>query len=64
MGFIGGFGAASKLTWDVFAGVGYQFNPRFGVVAGYRALGVDYSNKGYVYDVVQHGPLVGLVGRF
>ena len=31
---------------------------------GYRALGVDYENDGFVYDVVQHGPVLGMVFRF
>lgn len=63
-GMIGGFGAGSDLTWDVLATVGYQWNQKFSLVAGYRALGVDYENDGFVYDVVQHGPILGAVFRF
>lgn len=63
-GMIGGFGAGSDLTWDVLATVGYQWNQKFSLVAGYRALGVDYDNDGFVYDVVQHGPILGAVFRF
>jgi hypothetical protein len=33
-------------------------------VAGYRALGVDYSHDGFVYDVVQKGPILGLMVQF
>jgi hypothetical protein len=63
-GMVGGFGAASDVTWDVFGGVGYQWNERLSLVAGYRALGVDYEDDGFVYDVVQQGPVLGAVMRF
>lgn len=61
-GMIGGGG--SDLTWDVLAGIGYQWNDRLSTTLGYRALGVDYEKDGFVYDVVQHGPVLGLVFRF
>lgn len=54
----------ADLDWDLAAGVGYEFNDRISAVAGYRALGVDYSNEGFVFDVVQQGPILGLVLRF
>lgn len=46
------------------AGVGYEFNDKISAVAGYRALGVDYSSDDLVFDVVQKGPILGLVGHF
>lgn len=61
-GLIGAGGA--DLDWDVAAGLGYQFNDRWSAVAGYRALGVDYSDEGFVFDIVQQGPILGLVVRF
>jgi hypothetical protein len=63
-GMIGGFGVSSDLGWDAFAGLGYEFNDRFSMVGGYRALGVDYTNDEFVFDVVQHGPIFGGVYRF
>ena len=45
-------------------GGGYRFTDSFSVVLGYRAAGVDYENDGFVYDVVQHGPILGAVFRF
>jgi hypothetical protein len=63
-GMIGGFGAGSGLTWDVLVAVGYRWSRSFSLVGGYRALGVDYENDGFVYDLVQHGPLLGAVFRF
>ena len=62
-GMIGG-GASSDIVWDVLGGVGYQFNDTISAVAGYRAAGVDYENEGFVYDVIQHGPILGVVFRF
>jgi hypothetical protein len=61
-GLIGAGGA--DLDWDVAGGLGYQFNDTWSAVAGYRALGVDYSNDGFVFDVVQQGPILGVVAKF
>ncbi|QLL62186.1 hypothetical protein [Sinorhizobium mexicanum] len=54
----------ADLDWDVAAAIGYRFSDTVSAVAGYRALGVDYSNDGFVFDVVQQGPILGLVARF
>ncbi|WXL26373.1 hypothetical protein WG219_02465 [Ectopseudomonas mendocina] len=54
----------ADLDWDVAATVGYQFSNSLSAVAGYRALGVDYNKGSFVYDVVQKGPVVGVVMRF
>jgi len=61
---IGGFGAGSQLSCDVFGGAGYSFNDQVSAVIGYRAMGIDYSRKGYVYDIVQQGPITAFVFRF
>ncbi|PAM35009.1 hypothetical protein CEJ63_27080, partial [Acinetobacter baumannii] len=42
----------------------WEFTPGFSAVAGYRAMGVNYRNDGFVYDIVQKGPLLGISGRF
>lgn len=54
----------AKVEWDVMAGLGYAFDQRLSAVAGYRALGVNYNRSGFAYDVVQQGPMMGLVFRF
>lgn len=64
LGDIGGFGVSSHLTWQAFGGVGYEFNNTWSLKAGYRALGVDYRTSGFTFDVVEHGPLVGVGIRF
>ncbi|MEQ1954482.1 hypothetical protein [Mesorhizobium sp. CN2-181] len=61
-GLVGAGGA--DVDWDVAGGLGYRFNDSFSMVAGYRALGVDYSDDGFLFDVVQQGPILGLVIRF
>jgi hypothetical protein len=60
----GGFSEGSKLMWDVMGGLGYAFSDTFSSVVGYRAVSVDYRNDGFVLDVVQDGPILGLVFRF
>ncbi|KQV41739.1 MULTISPECIES: hypothetical protein [unclassified Rhizobium] len=61
-GLVGGGGA--DIDWDVALGVGYDFNDRISAIAGYRALGVDYSNDGFVFDAVQQGPILSLAIKF
>jgi opacity protein-like surface antigen len=50
--------------WDVMAGAGYDFTEHLSVFAGYRAASVDYSDDGFVYDMVQQGPALAAVLRF
>ncbi|CAI1573108.1 hypothetical protein [Serratia entomophila] len=57
-------GGQSRLDWDAAALMGWEFMPGFSAVAGYRAMGVDYRHNGFVYDVVQQGPILGMRGRF
>jgi hypothetical protein len=63
-GMVSGFGAAADFGWDVLGAVGYEFNDRFSLAAGYRGAGVDYTNDGFVWDVAMHGPIIGGVIRF
>ena len=61
---VGGFGVASDFMWDVWGGGGYQFNKHIAAVVGYRGMGVDFEHDGFVYDVVQHGPVIGAAIHF
>jgi len=64
-GLFGGFGITNDhLMWDLFGGVGYEFWPGTSVVAGYRAVSVDYEKGDFIYDTVQQGPLLGVDFRF
>lgn len=66
--FISGWGlvgtGGANIDWDVAANIGYQFNDTVSAVAGYRALGVNYRNDGFVFDTVQQGPILGMTVKF
>ena len=62
IGFVGGI--SSRYEWDLFASIGYRFTETWGAFLGYRALAVDYRNNGFIYDVIQHGPMIGISARF
>jgi hypothetical protein len=61
---VGGFGAASDLTWDALGAVGYQFKESISAIAGYRHLEVDYHHNGFVFDVELSGPVIGMTILF
>jgi hypothetical protein len=61
---VGGFGLASKLTWQAGARAGYRFGETWQLEFGYRALSVDYSSSGFVYDVLQQGFVLGVAVHF
>jgi hypothetical protein len=61
---VGGFGASSDFLWDVNANLGFQWGEIFSTTIGYRYLDVDYEDDGFLYDVAQHGPTLGLSWRF
>jgi hypothetical protein len=71
-GDIGGFGAGSEFSWQAIAGYSFDFAAYQGVtfsgVVGYRALYVDYAQgegrRRYEFDMLQHGPVLGLRARF
>ncbi len=70
-GDVGGFGVESDLTWSATAVLGYDFDlfklPAT-VYAGYRAVGWDHTEGSgadrFEWDVILHGPMLGLVLRF
>ena len=63
-GMIGGVGVGAKLDWDVLGAVGYEFNEHISVLAGYRAIGIDYSDDGFELDAIMHGPVLSAILRF
>ncbi len=71
-GDIGGFGAGSDFTWQAIATYNWHLCDFAGMpiegYAGYRALSVDYQQgsglKEYEFNVIQHGPVVGMTSRF
>ena len=70
-GDVGGFGAGSDFSWQVVGTYGFDvncFRTPFHTVIGYRALAVDFSEKGRFgkngVDDVQHGPVMGVSFRW
>ena len=61
---VGGTSANSNSTWDVFGGLGYEFNDTVSAVAGYRHLEVNYEHNGFEFDVEMSGPVIGAVIHF
>lgn len=55
---------AADLDWDVGAGIDYHFNKRLSATIGYRAIGVNCRNDGFLFDVIERGPMVGMTFRF
>jgi hypothetical protein len=54
----------SESTWQAVGTINYGINELWFVSAGYRALGVDYSDSGLDIDVTLGGPIVGVTARF
>jgi hypothetical protein len=71
-GDVGGFGAGSDFSWQVMGHLNWDFARTQHVVwsgmLGYRALYVDFQknsgSKLYEYDMLTHGPIVGVTARF
>jgi len=65
---IGGFGAGSTITWQIFPTVGIDVGKRASLEFGYRWLDLDYeSGEGltrFKYDVLTQGPVMGFAFRF
>lgn len=67
---IGGFGVGSDLAWSLVLVGGYDFGllgeDDATAFLGYRALGQDFSEDGGAteWDVITHGPMLGLALRF
>jgi opacity protein-like surface antigen len=54
----------SDLTWQVVAGVNWEFAKGFTLKAGYRHMYWDYEDGGTVWDMSASGPYLGLGIRF
>jgi hypothetical protein len=65
---IGGFGAGSDFTWQIFPTVGFKIAPKASLEVGYRWLDLDYSKgegtEKFGYDMLIQGPLAGVTFRF
>lgn len=71
-GDVGGFDVGSQSSWQAIGAYRWTFaktnNVTWSGLLGYRALYVDYAEGSgttlYAFDMLQHGPIVGLSARF
>src|SRR5262245_61171907 len=59
-GDVGGFGVGSKITYQLIAGVNWEFAKSFTAKLGYRYMYQDYDKNNFLWDVAAHGAYVGL----
>ena len=57
-GEIGGFGVGADLMWEVEGVLGINLTRSIFTELGYRALGGNYENNDFLFDVVMHGPQI------
>jgi hypothetical protein len=57
-GEIGGFGVGADLMWEVETVVGINLTRSIFTEIGYRALGGNFEDNGFRFDVVMHGPQI------
>jgi hypothetical protein len=71
-GDVGGFEVGSRFAWQAQGGYRFDLGATGNVVwsglVGYRALYTDYGRgegrTAYRFDILQHGPVIGLSARF
>jgi hypothetical protein len=65
---VGGFGAGSDFTWQVFPTLDLRLTDKASLEFGYRWLDIDYGtaegNEQFRYDMLTQGPVVGFGFRF
>ena len=61
---IGGFGAGSQFSWEIYAGLDYAFTETFSAIAGFRYLSIDYDQTGTDLKLDTYGPLIGATLHF
>ena len=65
---VGGFGAGSTFTWQVFPTFGVNLAKWVSIDFGYRWLAIDYTSGDgatlFTYDLVLQGPVLGFAFKF
>jgi hypothetical protein len=57
-GEIGGFDVGADLMWEAEAVIGINLTRSIFTEIGYRALGGDFEDNGFLFDTVMHGPQI------
>lgn len=60
---VGGFGAGSEFSWQIYSGIGKEFKQKYSLLLAYRRLDVDYRNSGFVFDTKMNGVMLGFAVR-
>ena len=60
----GGMTSSDTSTWQVFASVGYRFNPRWSTQVGWRYMDIQKDIGGLDTSLDLSGPLIGVSARF
>lgn len=63
-GNIGGFGAGSEPTWDVYGGLQYAISDRTIWNLGFRYIRIDYRASNGDIDMDMYGPVFGITMKF
>jgi hypothetical protein len=61
---IGGFGVGSDLTYQLLAGINWQFAKSVSAKFGYRTLYQDYEKDGFIWDMTASGFYLGAGFQF
>jgi len=59
-GDVGGFGVGSKITYQMIAGVNWEFAKSFTAKLGYRYMYQDYDNNNFLWKIAAHGAYIGV----
>lgn len=57
-------GGDSDSAWDAFAAVNYQMTRQWQAHFGYRHMDIDHQEAGFLYDLAQSGPMLGVSYAF
>ena len=60
----GGYWDGSSSTWQVFASIGYQFNPTWSMQVGYRYMNIEKEQSRGDLSMAMSGPLIGVSASF
>ena len=63
LGDVGG-GPNGDLTWQIYGGIGYEFNKSVSAYVGYRYLSMNHQDGNFKFNINQQGPILGVGFRF
>jgi hypothetical protein len=58
-GDVGGWSTGANIDYEIVGALGYRIKPKWTLQVGYRYMGVDYSNNGFLFNVITPGIFLG-----